>query len=610
MGAAMGVKVKPSIDANDVIALFDDEERAEFRQFLSRSNYELSNLNPDIPLKWVVKRRTPFLQMISEINDLLQKAEARIKGNIDFLLFQENNEELQYNFNQQIRRLVAASLDWSKVESRVDLKRRVVEICQLTDQLLNEYRPQRVKRDSSAGRLIRQQAQLNPNPTQRYAGDMAANMLARSSNEYNTIDFRDLEEIEGAISSLLDRLTKSANFQTESSESIQQLRGTHISIETKLFRTRGYLSSGYPVGRKLTENTVANTKNKIEKLREALISASDLTPTRNDIFDCMSLEFWKQRWRLYELWLLARCCHILIETSDEHDFANRIVDGRWDLKFTKDENPILQSSICGEKFALYYQYFSSGVDRGNMPDIAIQQSSENHWIVILDPKSGKTYTKRQLDEVCIRYSNAFSASLSCVANYFQDEEAIDILKHEEKAVVFYRLRPDNIHLLDKEIYEAFRRRGIPVRSNKIVVLFDISGSTGAKRSLLKEYLTNELKVRGDVDMEIMRIYLFSDRIEKELPWPEFSAVENDLKSSGGTNFNAAFEQALKLESHSSGLREVWFFSDGAGRNDWKNLADSLVAKNTVLQAWICSTANHSELKSACAMTGGNCTFIK
>jgi hypothetical protein len=195
---------------------------------------------------------------------------------------------------------------------------------------------------------------------------------------------------------------------------------------------------------------------------------------------CERPAWWKERWRIYELWLFCAICALLVKASVHVGPVERIVNGRWTLKFPNDRLPVLSCVIGSSTLEIFYQYFEGGGEEGNMPDIAVRAQEAGKWLLILDPKMGRSYRNAELTSVCLRYAAAFDAALSIVANYFPDEPSNDELASEHRALLCHGLRPNNFSTIAGAVRSSFAGAGLALPpSSAICILIDASGSMSA-----------------------------------------------------------------------------------------------------------------------------------
>jgi hypothetical protein len=132
--------------------------------------------------------------------------------------------------------------------------------------------------------------------------------------------------------------------------------------------------------------------------------------------DFVRTEFWFQRWRIYELWLLARlvrCLELRGAVIDLHG----VRDGVWVVKYGRADRPIATARFPEGELNLHYQLFQAGDEGADMPDLVIMPPA-GRPLVVIDPKHGRSYTRSRVEEVLHRYARHLQADLTAIVNYY------------------------------------------------------------------------------------------------------------------------------------------------------------------------------------------------
>jgi hypothetical protein len=274
----------------------------------------------------------------------------------------------------------------------------------------------------------------------------------------------------------------------------------------------------------------------------------------------------------------------------------------WQLKFSRDADPVLACHLGGEQVNVYYQYFSSGIARGNMPDVAVRMKSSGKWLFVLDPKSGETFRDQALAEVCIRYSDAFLPELTCVANYFPGECRKTELKCSRRAIVIQGCRPSTVHTLDQELRAVLNGVGLRTETTTLVILFDISSSTSAAHHRLKAAVQRAMPSAIEMSAASVVVFFTSEMVEN-LPLSQF-LWDRRCKVGGGTDYRAATEKALTVLRASAAGRELWLVGDGDGAFDWEKFTAQCLELSIIVRAFIASPFMHGEIANLARSTGG------
>jgi hypothetical protein len=131
--------------------------------------------------------------------------------------------------------------------------------------------------------------------------------------------------------------------------------------------------------------------------------------------DFLRSEFWPQRWRIYELWLLVRTLKVLASGGEVE--LHGIENGVWNLSYGSARSPCASVTYPEGSADVYYQLLRSSEHGGEMPDIAVLPRSGEGALFILDPKHGASYHRHKVQKVLSRYVRAFESDLTAVVNY-------------------------------------------------------------------------------------------------------------------------------------------------------------------------------------------------
>ncbi|NJL27142.1 MAG: hypothetical protein HC897_04265 [Thermoanaerobaculia bacterium] len=591
MGAAKG-RPSASLNAEDVFKLLDPSEREELAGRLDLESLDDFALPITVGelISHVLTLRLPFVQMMSDISALLGQLDASVRGNIRFIVLPESGQSLAIDFGPQVRHAVATALNQEglqdhglQITTRLrDLDRDVMLLC-------NRARPVPVERYTSAGAHLRSIGSQLPqgHPERRRIEFITDAVFSRQTIEYHPLDWKALDAVYSGISrlrSLIDRVsgTLAANetLAANLSNTVSHLSG-HLQQ-----KRQSPVSREYPHPRRCTnEGEVELISRRIVALEEAILAAADYLESIGEIYDFLSLEIWRQRWRVYELWILARVVAVLQGLGGVLSETDRIVDGCWTLKFTTDHEPALSLHLDDQHLDIYYQYYQSSENGGDMPDIAVKLRGRG-FVAVFDPKHGKSYSRKDLNRVCLRYAQAFAPSLSCVVNYFETR-ASEELKSPARSIVIYGMRPKAEITLDRfaeetvqAVLSTWARQGLYLSSGKtIVVLFDGSSSTQAVRATLVNKLFEFLDEKSEPMRVDSTVLVFGDRILRKGTLTELrnGTILQDLPPSG-TNLLEAVRVAVAQLASQRLPRQLWIVSDGDS-GDGFDLERSLAASD-------------------------------
>lgn len=591
-----------SVDPYAVFNLFDDEERVAYvNEFKSDVGQIFEGHQASDLLHWIVQYRSPFIQMASGIGNLLATLEASIKGNIEFIVATNDGAEFELAFGPQIRRLVQAATHWEE-QTEPQIEKCLSAAEQAIAKLCSACKPTLMQRDSGLGAHIRTRAQSSQDPLQRIRADFQARAFMEQRPEYSPTDaglMRDLVETMERIQLRMDRSFKDDPAAANILAAVNRML---VSARTTANRASAQQSRHSPMPEpRLNKHRIGHVVQQLEELETALNAAKALDDMSNTAIEAMALAFWKERWRIYELWLFCAICAVLVKASASVDTMNRIVDGRWNLKFSRDALPVLSCVIGTRTLEIFYQYFEDGVAGGNMPDVAVRAKEAGMWLLILDPKMGRSYTKRNLTSVCLRYAAAFDAPLSIVANYFPDEPSNDELSSKQRAMLCHGLRPKNFSTIVEALRSSFASAGLSLPSAAICILIDTSASMSASLTATEQLVLRVIDASASLDVASAWVGFFSDRPLDLRPLDQFLKTPQLPQALGGTNYKTALMQGADKLVNYEGEREIWLFGDGTNSDGVDMLAEIFEQRQIRLFAW---AGPSRSIESLCELSGG------
>lgn len=137
---------------------------------------------------------------------------------------------------------------------------------------------------------------------------------------------------------------------------------------------------------------------------------------REGVGDFLRSHFWRQRWRIYEIWLLTKTIDLLERTGAEITLQG-VYQGIWHLRYGQNDSPVAIARYPNGALKVFYQYIDRSGDSGDMPDIFIADA-DNRAFLVLDPKHGRSYRRSTVQSVLTRYHNKFHAAITTIVNYY------------------------------------------------------------------------------------------------------------------------------------------------------------------------------------------------
>jgi hypothetical protein len=325
-------------------------------------------------------------------------------------------------------------------------------------------------------------------------------------------------------------------------------------------------------------------------LKEEILAACDFEASTAAICDFLNLELWRERWRIYELWMLIHVLNLLEGLGFKIDLSKRVVNGLWNLKFSKDKRPVALLVSEDTTLEVYYQLYTRGAESGDMPDIAVKSNGD--FLIILDPQHGKTFSLSELTEVAQRYVNLAGSqrctslsSLTIIHNFYPMSYSHAIVSEEPRGLVMSDVRPGSVATskLDHEIVSIIPEEWVTKKS--IMIMIDISASTAPVRHKLLQRANDVYRdYWGHADPSSV-ILLFDTTIVKEM---RFSEVENLVDavskySGGGTNLAFVLDTAVERLAAMREPRSLIVFTDGQDSFDSAGVSLKLRSAGVGLQ---------------------------
>ncbi|NEW95684.1 hypothetical protein DY467_02730 [Rhodopseudomonas sp. BR0G17] len=535
--------------------------------------------------------------MTAEIGRWLAKIEASIRGNIEFVVTVHDGEEMDLAFGPQIRRMLTTAELW--IDRPIPDVRAALDIAQASlSQFCADARPTELMRDSDVGKLLRDFSDFDP----RY--EIAADMMREIVREVDPEDETLLRELQDYVQGSRARIDKLLVDYPDAEATLAPLNQMSDEVTSAIERIESYVSRRWnPPPPQLDRVRMLGVARQLDDVETVIRQTLDFDDSCGDLLEAMALAFWKERWRLYELWLLCATCDQLAQACDRIDALGRVSDGKWRLRFTRDATPVLICEFGEEAIEVFYQYFETGKHRANMPDIALRRRSTGDWLAIVDPKMGLTYRQRELEEVCLRYADAFQAQVSIVANYFPDRPRTERLAHRSQALICHGLRPSCASPIRTAIAEAVVSAGVQLRTKRVVVLVDVSGSTEACQTEIQEAVGRALRADAEIDLGGSVVACFSDRWIEHMSAASFERLPHLPSAAGGTNPRSAYAQAAQILTDAPGPKEIWLFGDGQDADAFD--VDAMQDHGIAVRAYLCTTIVPSSLERQCVATGGS-----
>jgi hypothetical protein len=558
----------------DLLPLLEDDELQGLLSDLRVSDkQELQAFSTTTLLAAVLTRRKPFIRMMTEIADLLGRLNAWIPGNTELITLPNSGESLR--FGSQLRRHLALCAD-ERLFARdaTDLQALLGQCRAAVENLIRDCLPQRV---SVAPAVFLWRPDIPYSVARRFG--------SRSHELFHSDDFNFFENVQeelAALNALIERATPELDGPLAAATFRGDLRQLEDAVLEKIESMLRNIDDQGLLSPQIDARDQQRTLEQLRRLRESLAGVTQRGEARDELVDFLSLGIWKQRWRVFEVWSLCRTIGVVLDRGGVVRPSDRIKNGEWILKYANDSAPCLEIELMGTPLHVYYQLRRPGQGRAHMPDIALEIPGAG-FIVVADPKHGKTYRRTSMERVCRRYQRTFDPVLSCVMNYFERDLPWHEVDGDTSMIVATGMTPDSDTMLrvdsamDEALECAWAQQKLKPLPRHLMILFDVSLST----LKIRDGMIDDLCARAAsiTWTESSRVLPFADDVLDPVPLAALNREALSFrKVNGGTRIAPAFDSAVRTLRGLRGRRELWIYSDGESELQEEALNEALEAR--------------------------------
>jgi hypothetical protein len=574
-----------SVEAKDLLALLDSEEINQLEAVLSPGGTDalgdsvgpFSGVSMTLLLREILSLRMPFVRMLSELLELLQYIEGSVQGNVEFIVIPDDDHEFSLDLSPQMREKVAKAIDANRlIQGAARIEDCLSELQHCIEGLLDAVRPTYVRKPHpllEARRKVQSQLQPHLAELHRLQNEFLSHQMEHGVYVYRTEDAQAMRALVDKLqeaSTVCDRLIVGSK-QTPSivriRDTLRRLIGDGTGKANKMFRALNR-DRHTERDREIVQH-FSRCHESLKAFQEALFAVSQFEEGTKDLRDFLTLDIWKQRWRIYEVWVLAHIVNLLRRQGAQVYDTSRVQDGWWTLKYGRDTKPVLGLSVGDKTLEVYYQYFKDSPKGGSMPDIAVKIPNRD-FVLVIDPKHGYRGQDEELRTVAIKYAKDHKPHLSCVVNYFDkiSPPAFEELCAPTRAVVMWGVAPggQSIDKFDHEVLDTLAKAGCAwTAQTTVVVLFDVSRSAREARDRLVVALRDDLRLLPTSLTDESRLLLFGSSIVRDLVLREARLeMLTDIPDEDGTDFDLAINESVARVRDKPHPRQVWLFTDGEG----------------------------------------------
>lgn len=592
-------KTQRRIQPAELLEMLDLEERITLADELHMTTPKSLNdpaflndvlqLSATTLLSTIVRLRRPFIQMLHDVYQFMEKKEASGRTTTRAVILPSARNDLQLLFDQAMKEAIATALNNRIVSTSIDsLEKRARELKDLIARHIKNIHGSSVRSETDVSRAMRYDPRLKA-----VARNFDRHRYVYHPKDYKLVESfqRELRDIIDKLDRLIQELKEDDRILLETAQSIfenlrsglRAVRNKAQEMETLQPRHRDRDEPD----KEIDENEWEKLLEKTRVLKEEILAACDFQTSATSICDFLNLELWRERWRIYELWILTHLLQLFENLDFKADISTRVSDEVWSLKFSKDRHPV--ALLLGDNVVLevYYQLYSSGEHGGDMPDIAIKKK-DGKFLLILDPKHGKSYDRDELVDLAKRYADAFSANLTAIHNFYLMSYVYEVVSENPRCLIVSDIRPgsNTIEKLDRDIISIVPAAWLPA-GESIVILVDVSGSTHSIRNQMIQAVDKTLRACLPRALPGSVLMLFDDKIVREMLLPNIQNTNEVLAeiSGGGTNLTSALETAIAKLMGMRAPRSLLLFTDGKASVDIVSINQKIAQAELQLQIY-------------------------
>jgi hypothetical protein len=559
-------------------------------------------------LQVIVRLRMSTIEMLKDIYQFLEQEHTTGRTTVRAVLLPDAQDALQKLFSSAMKEALVTALDRKDMLSSIDgLERLAEELRMLVTAQMEDIKGASVRRGTHISDTIDKSGLLNPFHPDRRKWEYIAHHFAKQIVVYDPQDIErvqtfseDFEAFFIKVEDILYAFEKDALSAARLVQTVrEELEAIQQALQGKLYHMKVEQAQRGETREEIDEPEWEELLEKTRVFKETFLAACHFEMQASLLYDFLNLDLWRERWRIYELWMLTHLLQLFQGLGFTVDTQPRVKRGVWNLKFTKDKNPIALLHGQGVNLKVYYQLYSKEAKGGNMPDIAIQKEDKK-YLVILDPKYGESYKREELEKVGLRYANAtkFSPDLTVIHNFYaMSSYTYDVISTNPRCLLVSNVRPGSsaTAALDAEIIAHVPPSWLPLKKS-VVLLVDSSGSIQQVQERIVKAVEQEFQGLRSSAFPGATLMLFSDSVDKEILFSEVQDIRHELAVSGrGTNLASGLNVAIEKVKAMPAPRTVIFFTDGGGNIDIAFMSQKLRAAEVHLKIYEAGASDTSTL---------------
>lgn len=591
-------KNKPTLRSADLLRSLDYEERVELANELGVAppaglrdksfEGEVSRLSLTTVLGVIVRLRRPFLLMLQDVYEFLGEMGAAGRTTTRAVALPGERKDIRLLFDSHLREVTATALaPGSASGTAAALAARVSDFTQSFLTRVEGVQPSFITAETEVSHSLG----MSDDPIEQ----IIARNFVDNREVWNPDDLNDVRALNKELSEIYDLLGRllgvpgaGGTFAGGVFEGpLQEYRNGLSNVTYKLREMEANQPDPYDhydPDRSIDPVEWERLCEEARILREDILAACEFQDRTDSLADFLNLDVWRERWRIYELWTLTRLIRLLSRAGFTPDISARVKRGVWDLKYTKDRLHVALLKNERGELEVYYQLYERGARGGDMPDVAVKRGGR--FLLVLDPKDGRSYGEKGLSELAIRYRDAFSAALTVIHNYYPMSYDYEEVAGSPRALVVSDVAPgaETLAKLDAEILDLLPREWLPEQEH-YVFLIDVSSSTGGVLGRLVDaagLALREHTLRANPQSSLI---LYTDRIKSEGALRDAAELRRAVEADygGGTDLDAVMAEVLDKLSGVRLHKNLLLFTDGESARDPASIGERVRALGVRLQ---------------------------
>jgi hypothetical protein len=571
----------------------------------------ISSFSVTTLLRSIIRMRLPIIHMLQEIHQFLEQQGTSGRANSQAVVLTSALNDLRIVFSSNMKRVIGIALADQTVSFPDVLDKQAEDLKDSITIFFQDIRSTTVRYEGEEYREARENPWLSSSRA-RLSRYLSIRQV------YHPQDLADIQAYRKELQSFITKIEQIA-YETIGKDQLlyqktdmmlNHLRDSLETIDWKLHdieRHQPRPHDRHEPNPSIDQDDLKRLREKTQILQEDFFAVCNFQIAERPLCDFLRLSLWRERWRIYELWMLTHLLQLFADLGFEVDIQKRISNGCWDLKFTRDQQPIAFLKGEHKQLEIYYQLFSKELDKGNMPDIAVKVKDDN-FLIVLDPKYGTSYTRTALAKTAKRYAQYFSPEITIIHNFYRvDSYEYEVISENPRCLVISDVHPHttSVSRIDEEVRRLLSIKYL-INKNSLVLLVDVSSSMCKIREIVVLAVKNEFQKLQNNNMLNGSLILFNDKIVRDLLLSQVSRIDELMDIfSGGTDLNRGIEVAIEKLKGMPVPRILLLFTDGQDTFNVESVGQRICLAEVQLKVYeITNSSTKTHLQELSRITKG------